>query len=182
MRTKRFFVGLDLPPTLIATLVRLDLQVDSVRWLPAEQLHLTLAFFGEVAPEAEEKLLGKLRAIQFAKFFLPIVGLGTFPSRGDPKVIWIGVGRGHPHLFQLHKLVTDAGLAAGIEPDLRPWHPHITLARCRDVPRATIQRFLRAHAEDDFGLVPIDSFSLQSSRLTPAGSIYHRELRIRARA
>ncbi|HEX3818440.1 MAG TPA: RNA 2',3'-cyclic phosphodiesterase [Chthoniobacterales bacterium] len=182
MSTKRLFVSLDLPPIVAAALVRLNPQLAGVRWLPAEQLHLTLAFFGDVAPEMEEKLAGKLRVIHFARFFLPIAGVGTFPSRGEPKIIWIGVGRGHPHLFQLHKLVTDAALAAGLEPDLRPWHPHITLARCRDVSRQTIQRFLREHADAEFGLTPIDSFSLQSSRLTPAGSVYDCELRISPRA
>ncbi len=153
-----------------------------MRWVSAAQLHLTLSFLGQVAPETEEKLQTQLRAIRFSRFFLPLHGLGTFPAKGRPKVIWLGVGQGHPHLFQLHKRVTDAALAAGIEPDLRPWHPHFTLARCLDVAPQTLARFLRLHAEFDAGLVPIDSFQLKSSRLTAAGSIYQTELSVRAGA
>lgn len=182
MPAQRLFVSLELPASLAETLVRLDPGLPGVRWTAPEQIHLTLAFLGNVAPEAEEKLHVHLSAIQFSRFFLPLSGLGTFPAKGRPKVIWLGVARGHPHLFQLHKRVTDAALAAGLEPDLRPWHPHFTLARCQDVSPQAIAAFLRAQAEFDAGLVPIDSFELKSSRLTPAGSIYQTELSVPATA
>lgn len=178
MRAKRLFVSLELPDAIAEALVRLDPRLRGVRWVAPEQIHLTLCFLGNVAPEAEEKLREKLGAIRFSAFFLPLRGLGTYPGRGRPRVIWLGVGQGHPHLFQLHKRVTDAALGAGLEPDLRPWHPHITLARCQDISAESIRPFLRAHPEDDFGLAPIRSFSLQSSRPTSAGSIYTRELEI----
>ncbi len=176
MPTKRLFVSLELPPSVAQSLASLNPRLPGVRWLTAEQFHLTLAFLGNVTAEAEERLRVELRAIRFARFFLPLNGIGTFPAKGRPKVVWLGVGHGHPHLFQLHKRVTDAALAAGIEPDLRPWHPHFTLARCQDVATQTIGPFLRAKAAFDAGLVPIDSFQLKSSQLTPAGSIYETEL------
>jgi len=50
------------------------------------------------------------------------------PQKARRKFIWIGVGKAHPHLFQIHKRVQEAALAVGIEPELRPWHPHITIA------------------------------------------------------
>lgn len=164
------------------TLVRLNPRLPGVRWTVAEQIHLTLAFLGKVAPEAEEKLRTQLLEIKFASFFLPLNGIGTFPAKGRPKIIWLGVGRGHPHLFQLHKRVTDAALAAGIEPDLRSWHPHFTLARCQDIAKESIRPFLRADEGFDAGLVRIDSFQLKSSRLTPAGSVYTVELIVPAAA
>jgi RNA 2',3'-cyclic 3'-phosphodiesterase len=161
-------------------LVRLNPRLPGVRWLNAEHVHLTLAFLGNVESEAAEKLRNKLQTIHFGSFFLPLQGLGTFPGRGHPKILWAGVGRGHPHLFQLHKRVTDAALAAGLEPDLRPWHPHISLARCQNISRQAIEPFLRQHADFDAGLVPIDAFHLKSSFLTPEGSIYTTELTVSA--
>jgi RNA 2',3'-cyclic 3'-phosphodiesterase len=152
-----------------------------MRWLAAEQIHLTLAFFGNVEADAEEKLRTHLVAIRFTAFFLPVNGLGTFPAKGrPPKIIWVGVGAGHPHLFQLHKRVSDAALAAGLEADLRPWHPHITIARCQDISAQSIRPFLRAHADFDAGLVRIDSFQLKSSLLLPTGSIHTIELAVPA--
>src|SRR6202043_3617319 len=130
-------------------------------------MHLTLGFFPDTSEYVDVALRAKLSAIEFRAFFLPIQGIGTFPPKGPPKIIWIGVGRGHPHLFQLHKRVTDAALAVGLEPDLRPFHPHITLARCRDVSPQSMRKFLQANVDLDAGTVQVESFHLYSSQLTP---------------
>jgi 2'-5' RNA ligase len=53
-----------------------------VRWLKAEQFHITLAFLGNVTAETEEKLRAELLAIRFTRFFLPLNGIGTFPAKG----------------------------------------------------------------------------------------------------
>jgi 2'-5' RNA ligase len=147
-----------------------------VRWLAPEQIHLTLSFLGDVSDEAEEALKKNLHAIKWKAFFLPICGLGTFPGKGRPNILWVGVGHGHPHLFQLHQRVQEAAIGAGLEPDLRSFHPHITLARCRDVSAESVRPFLRAHAAFDAGMIHVESFSLNSSELTSSGSVYRREL------
>ena len=180
VRDKRLFVAIDLPQSVQQCLVRLDPHLPGVRWLLAEQMHITLGFLGNVDASREEKLRELLSAIEWNAFFLPIAGLGTFPGKGRPNIIWIGVGAGHPHLFQLHKRVQDAALAAGLEPDLRPWHPHITLARCRDVSAETVRPFLKGNNDFDAGMIRVDSFVLNSSRLTSAGSIYNLELVVKA--
>jgi len=104
--------------------------------------------------------------------------MGSFPARGQPQVIWIGVGAGHPQLFYLHKRVQDVVLATGLEPDLRPWHPHITIARCRDVSAESVRPFLKKHTDFDGGLVRVNSFALYSSEPRESGSIYTCELTI----
>lgn len=139
-------------------------------------MHLTLAFLGTVPADIQDSLCQKLDAISWKRFFLPLGGLGTFPNKGWPKILWIGVGTGHPHLFQLHKRVQEAILAAGLEPDLRSFHPHVTLARCRDVSPQTIRPFLKSHADLEAGMIHVESFCLNSSELTPAGSVYTPEL------
>jgi 2'-5' RNA ligase len=181
MTAKRLFVSIELPESLREQLAELDPRLRGVRWLEPRQMHLTLSFLGNVAGETQETLMEKLRAISWKSFFLPLVGLGTFPSKGWPKIIWIGVGTGHPHLFQLHKRVQEAVLAAGLEPDLRAFHPHVTLARCRDVSPQTIRPFLKSHAAFDAGLIHVESFQLTSSELTPTGSVYAPELVVAAK-
>src|SRR5947209_12703016 len=176
MTGKRLFVAIELPESTKRLLVDLDPQIYVARWLDAEQMHLTLGFFGVVPEDVDLKLREKLSAIVFGAFFLPIVGVGTFPPKGPPKIIWIGVGRGHPHLFQLHKRVQEAALGAVLEPDLRTFHPHVTLARCQEVSPQTIRPFLKSHADFDAGMIHVEAFSLNSSALTPAGSVYTTEL------
>jgi 2'-5' RNA ligase len=176
---KRLFVAIDLPESTKRFLVDLDPKIRGVRWTDASQMHLTLAFFGDFPEDVALALREKLSAIQFGAFFLPIIGAGTFPPKGPPKIIWIGVGRGHPHLFQVYKRVQEAALAAGIEPELRPWHPHITLARCRDVAPQSIRKFLQSNVDLDAGMIRVEAFHLYSSKLTPAGPIHTRELTVR---
>jgi 2'-5' RNA ligase len=176
MSAKRLFVSIELPRSVAERFAELDPELRGVRWLAPEQMHLTLSFLGDVPEDVAENLKKNLAAIDWKAFFLPLTGFGAFPSKGRPNVIWIGVGSGHPHLFQLHKRVQEAALAAGLEPDLRSFHPHVTVARCRDVSPEAIRPFLKTHASFDAGMIHVESFILNSSQLTPAGSVYTAEL------
>ena len=180
MAGKRLFVAIDIPESVTSLLVDLNPRLPGVRWLKAEQIHLTVSFLGNVGPIAEEALREKLAAIRFQAFFMPVNGVGTFPAKGRPNVIWAGVGKGHPQLFHVHKRVQEAALGAGLEPELRGWHPHITFARCRDVSPETIRPFLKENADFDAGMIRVESFSLHSSIPGPIGSAYTRELEVRA--
>jgi 2'-5' RNA ligase len=177
---KRLFVAIDLPESIRSLLAHLDPKIRGVRWTAAAQMHLTLGFFADVPEAVDLSLREKLSAIEFGAFFLPITGIGTFPQKGPPKIIWIGVGKAHPHLFQIHKRVQESALAVGIEPELRPWHPHITIARCRDVSAQSLRKFLQLNVDLDAGMMRVDAFHLYSSKLTPAGPIHTRELSVRA--
>ena len=181
MTGKRLFISLDVPADVAGVLVRLDPHLPGVRWLRGEQMHLTLSFLGQVGPEAEEALRGALSKISWKRFLLPLCGLGLFPSQGAPRILWIGVGNGHPHLFQLHKRVHEAALHAGLEPELRPFRPHITLARCRDISAASVRPYLRENRDLEIGMFQVESFFLNSSALTSAGSVYTGELEVPAR-
>ena len=178
--SKRLFVAVDLPDSTRQLLADIDPHIRGVRWTEPDQMHLTLSFFDDIPEDAELKLREKLSAIKFGAFFLPVNGVGSFSSRGAPKIIRIGVGKAHPHLFQIHKRVQEAALAAGLEPELRPWHPHITIARCRDVSAQALRKFLQSNTELDAGLIRVEAFHLYSSKLTPAGPIHMRELTVSA--
>jgi 2'-5' RNA ligase len=177
---KRLFVAIDLPESICQLLAGLDPRIRGVRWTDPSQMHLTLGFFGDVPDDVDLTLREKLNPIEFGAFFLSVAGIGTFPAKGAPKIIWIGLGTAHPHLFQIHKRVQEAALAAGLEPELRPWHPHITIARCRDVAPQSLRNFLKTNADFDAGMIRVEAFHLYSSKLTPAGPIHTRELSVSA--
>jgi RNA 2',3'-cyclic 3'-phosphodiesterase len=179
--SKRLFVAIDLPESTRQLLADLDPRIRGVRWIDPAQMHLTLGFFAGVPEDVELKLREKLSAIEFGAFFLPVTAVGSFSAKGAPKIIWIGAGKAHPHLFQIHKRVQEAALAVGIEPELRPWHPHVTIARCRDVSAQALRKFLQSNAEFDAGMIRVDAFHLYSSKLTPAGPIHTRELSVPAK-
>jgi RNA 2',3'-cyclic 3'-phosphodiesterase len=179
--SKRLFVAIDLPDSTRRLLADLDPHIRGVRWTEPDQMHLTLGFFGDIPENIELKLREKLSSIGFRAFFLLVRGVGVFSSKGAPKIIWIGFGKAHPHLFQIHKRVQEAALTVGIEPELRSWHPHITIARCRNVSAQALRKFLQSNAEFHAGMIRVDAFHLYSSKLTPAGSIHTCELTVHCR-
>ncbi len=176
--SQRLFVALDLPAEIRASLAALDPGLRGLRWLPEDQLHLTLSFLGELPEERVGALREQIGAVRVPPFFLPLRGMGSFNARGKPSVVWVGVGQGHPHLFALHKHLQDAVLRAGLEPDLKPFHPHVTVARARDLSKQALQPFLRRHAEEEFGLFKVNGFKLYSSVLAPEGAAYTPEMEV----
>lgn len=174
--SKRLFVALELPDGCRECLVALGRPMHDVRWLDKDQLHLTLAFLGSVTTEEESSVRLQLAEIRVPPFFLAIQGVGVFGSE-TPSVVWAGVGKGHPHLFALHKRVHDALCAAHLDPELRPFHPHITLARVKNVPAQVLRPFLRDHENEEFCLVPMTSFALYSSQPGSSGYRYTVEQR-----
>ena len=165
---KRLFIGLELPPSCKATLAELNPNLRGLRWVGPEQRGL----------EKEGVLHENLSNARVPPFFLPLKGVGFFRSRGRPSVVWVGVGNGHPHLFALHRRVQDAVLRAGLEPDLRPFHPHVTVGRAREISTHTLQPFIRKHADDELGLFEVKEFILFSSLLAPEDATYFPELRV----
>lgn len=132
MQSGRYFLAIALPDGHRKTLLEMRDRSRGVAWTRPENLHLTLRFIGEMEGELAERLAGALQAIRVEPFILPLEGAGAFPQRGRARVLWVGVGAGHPRLFQLRKEVDDTLLRVGVEADLRNFHPHVTTARIRD--------------------------------------------------
>jgi 2'-5' RNA ligase len=175
--SKRLFVGLELPSSCKLALFDLNPNLPGLRWLPKEQLHLTLSFLGEVEASGYDRLCQVLGGVRVPPFFLPLGGVGVFTSRNRPSIVWVGVGNGHPHLFALHRHIQDAVLSAGLEPDLKQFHPHVTVGRANGISNQALQPFIRNHAETDFGLMQVTGFELYSSVLAATGAIHRLEMR-----
>jgi RNA 2',3'-cyclic 3'-phosphodiesterase len=158
-------------------LLSLDPHLAGLRWLTEDQLHLTLSFLGNVDAWAEDRLREAIIAVRVRPFFLPVYGVGVFNIRGSPSVVWAGVGKGHPNLFVLHRRIQDAVLHAGLEADLKPFKPHITVGRAKGISHQALQPFLRTYAETELAMFEVTGFELYSSVLTPAGAIHHVEMR-----
>src|SRR5205823_13234194 len=105
MNAQRLFIAIDLPDEIAESLAALDPHYRGLIFSAPSQIHLTLAFFATVDPTTANLLKEKLAAISFRAFFLPVMGLGVFSRKGMPHILWLAVGYGHPHLFQLYKRV-----------------------------------------------------------------------------
>lgn len=168
----RLFVALALPPAVRDVLAAEAQPLHGVNWTRPEQLHVTLRFLGDVPAEQVDPMIERLAAVKVAPFILPLEDVGTFPPNRPPRVLWIGVGSGHPRLFQLRQRVDDAVLASGVPIDVRTFHPHVTLARCTENAAAAIGHWLHAHREFAAPPIRVDAFDLYASELRPSGAVH----------
>jgi 2'-5' RNA ligase len=131
----RSFVALALPEPNLAALERhlaeCALEAPAYRWVEPDSLHLTLCFLGNLEPEALERVRGELSSVRAAPFSLSLDGRGTFGPRAAPRVVWIGVSQGLDACAALAARVEVACERAGLEPEVRPFRAHVTLARAR---------------------------------------------------
>lgn len=170
--TERLFVALTLPPAIRTLLGQLAQPLPGVKWTPLEQLHLTLRFLGDVTTDQLEAVLAQLATVRVAPFILPVEGVGAFPPSHPPRTLWIGVGSGHPRLFQLRQRLDDALLAARLNLDLRSFHPHVTLARCTEQAAPAALHWLHLHREACAPPFQVEAFDLYASALRPEGAVH----------
>jgi len=160
----RLFVALLPPATVRAELAALARRRLPVRWVPEDNLHLTMRFIGETEPEKLEKFATSLAHVRVEPFILPVEGLGVFPTRGPAKVLWAGVGHAHTRLFQLRKQVDDALLAVDGGLEMRNFHPHFTLGRLDEaVETKDLESFLARHTAFEAPPFRVSEFHLMAS-------------------
>jgi 2'-5' RNA ligase len=144
-----------------------------VAWVTRDNLHLTLKFLGGVEPARLETLAGALAASLAGRpaFAMTIRGLGAFPSRTQPRVLWAGVDDGAATLAALATSVDDALESLDFPRESRRFSAHVTLGRVRQ-PRPN-PRLARALAvESAFGGQLVARVSLMRSELSPRGPRY----------
>jgi 2'-5' RNA ligase len=147
-----------------------------VRWVSRETMHITLWFLGEIDSAQEDRFrnLARAEAAKSPALSIDLCGLGQFPPRGAPRVVWAGC-RG-PDVAKLEALAGVIGNAAktiGVPPDPHPWNAHVTIGRVKSPKNArTLSDRIAAAADQPFGSQTVRAFVLYKSTLTPDGPIY----------
>ncbi len=137
----RVFVAVRVPALLARGIAAvqedLERRLVDVKWVETGNLHLTLRFFGELeAPEIElaRKVVTEV-TWPATPFTVVLEGIGTFPERGRPRVIWAGMAAGRERMVDLARALDEAFAVAGLGRADRPFTPHLTLGRVRDPGR-----------------------------------------------
>ena len=172
----RLFVGLELPLWLKERFAGLAGGLPGARWVPPENYHLTLRFIGETPGYRAEEIDHALSALKARGFSLTFAGMGTFHKGGRTTALWAGVERS-AQLDLLQSKIENALQRAGLEPERRRFSPHVTLARLdNSVPEAKLAAFVQEHNLFRSEPVPIEHFTLFSSRLGKEQSVYTAEV------
>lgn len=170
----RLFVALDLPWPLRERLAQFAFGLPGARWVPPENMHLTLRFIGEVPNWRAEEIDLALHTIKAREFSLVVTGVGVFEKAGRVTALWAGIERS-PQLEHLQTKVETALQRAGLEPERRRFTPHVTLARLDQPANDKITRFMQGNNLFRAEPFSVEHFTLFSSQLGKEGSVYEAE-------
>lgn len=145
-----------------------------VGWVPPENVHLTLAFLGEVPRDGVGPLgMGlDVLASTSAPFEMDVKGVGSFGGR-RPKVIWAGVLEPSGRLAMLQRQVAELCVASGVRLDERGFLPHLTIGRARSSRGGeSLARALEDWRSVELGRCAVRDVRLMRSELLPGGPRY----------
>ena len=183
MSLLRTFIAVEIPPHVQKQIqhetepLRKAIGSSLVRWAPAQNIHLTLKFLGDVSPASVDSLSQMLRteADSSPAFDMEIRELGSFPSLRRPRVLFIGI-QAPAELDALYRGIESACARLGYESEGRDFAPHLTLGRVKqDASALDQQRIRRALEEtkiDSLGTARVNSIHLYKSDLKPTGAVY----------
>jgi 2'-5' RNA ligase len=180
----RSFIAVDLDAAARARLsefqerLRRILQREPIRWVRLEGIHLTLKFLGNQTAVRLEEIESLLRthAREGEAYQLAIAGVGFFPHPGNPRVVWAGIREASGALARWAGGLDGLLASAGIEPERRPFQPHLTLGRFKDRLSPEGRRRLEAELADLESATIAESMArsvdLIRSDLRPEGPVY----------
>lgn len=146
------------------------------RWVRRDGLHLTLHFFGELDAGRVGEVLTAIGPVAAAAppFDLALGGLGSFPPRGAPRVVWLGAAAGVEPLSALAAGCRERLRAAGFAVEDRPFSAHCTLGRPRPGWSAAARASWAEACAREVALRPFtaDAVTLFRSTVGPSGSEY----------
>jgi 2'-5' RNA ligase len=167
----RLFVAIDLPERIKDDITSTYMAIPGTRWVEEAQLHITLRFIGEVDNTITENIMHSLKSASVSPFNLTLKGVGHFPPRKIPRILWVGIAN-NPDLIRLQNKIERSITSTGIEPDTRKFHPHITIARLNSAPPEKVALFLSANSLFTTEPFEVYRFHLYSSHLKKEGA-YH---------
>jgi 2'-5' RNA ligase len=173
----RLFIAIEIPQSVRSTFASLlkdfSAIAPQVKWVRAENLHVTLKFLGETQSAKLGPLLNALSSVRSADpVNLEFRGLGFFPHEKRPRVFWAGM-EASANLKTLAEEIDQAAHPLGFPLEERPFTPHLTLARFQPpgIPPKLLQAIQEKSAQG-FGSLRTGEFHLIESKLKPTGAEY----------
>ena len=167
----RLFIAVDLPAEIKNNLEKMSFGIPGAKWIDPQQIHLTVRFIGEVDGTTFLDIKTALEQVSLKPFSLALKGVGHFPPRGKPRVLWVGIEQSQP-LQSLKGRIDKILATVGLQPEGRKFSAHITLARLKNSPIHMVANFLAGNGLFSQEPFEIKDFKLYSSTLTPKGAIH----------
>lgn len=170
----RLFVAADLPDDVRDKVTSICHDVPGARWVPPEQLHLTLRFLGDRDDSMLAGIRRSLADVKDKPFPLAVRGVGHFPPGRHPRVLWVGLESCEP-LLVLQQDIERVLVESGVPAEPRRFSPHITIARLKESVPGKVEAFEAANRLLATAPFLVTEFHLYSSTLSSRGAIHRRE-------
>jgi len=185
MSVIRAFIAIDLSPEIRRMLEQVTRQLKErlagvpIRWVPAENIHLTLMFLGDVSVKNLEILTKVLQneVSSHQSFEFSVGGLGAYPNTRHARVLWVGV-EAPAELLNIQRGIETAVSRLGYAREDRPFSAHLTLGR---VSRNAVSKDIHLISEvlestkvGFLGAARVNAIHLLKSDLKPTGAVYSR--------
>ena len=178
----RCFIALDLPTPVINHLSKVTTPLRErydIRWVPREQMHMTLLFGGDMDTYAADALMDMVGTVDLPAMSLSLAGFGAFPPKGLPRVVWAGIGGDAAMVTELQRELTEHAEPLGIEREKRGFTPHVTLGRVQGQFGLLALLDQLKKLADELNPKPFapTALTMYRSTLTPKGPFYEVMLR-----
>ena len=142
-----------------------------VRWVSPQNLHFTIKFLGEVKSSNLDELKDCVAktASETCQFWLNLNNTGFFPSKKNPRVIWIGADSGADNMLMMFQSLENHLEKVGFDREVRAFSPHLTIGRVRKDKKIAAPESLPEFGQESF---LVSSLALIKSTLTPNGPVY----------
>jgi len=142
-----------------------------VRWVPPDNLHVTLRFLGPFSMERIDQYSRWMeKASRHLPFVLRVGGVSGFPSPSSARVVYVGARDDSGRVKKVYDVLDKGAAACGLNREGRSYTPHITVARARKpvkIPGRIVERYARDWLE-----MKVDRLVLYRSTLSSEGSEY----------
>jgi 2'-5' RNA ligase len=167
----RLFAAVPIPETIAEGLSRHQRGLPGANWRPAEALHITLRFAGDIPENRADDFAAELSRVNGDPLDLTLSGVGAFGEGEHIHAVWAGLEES-PGLRRLAARCEAAARRAGLKPDKRAYAPHVTLAYLRRPDPGRVAAWIQGHNLLKSPPFQARTFALFSSHQTHEGTRY----------
>ena len=176
----RSFLAFELPLDIKRIVARVSGEIRkstlNVRWAEVDNIHLTVVFMGNIRTEEIKAIeeASKKACLKHAPFDISVKGMGSFPNKRNPRVIWLGLNGDLERMSYFRNALQKALKPFGIKEEKRRFTPHLTLGRFRKSNRAYFQldEFILRYKDLESPVRSLKELILFQSDLKPGGAVY----------
>lgn len=156
------------------TTIKKDLSgIVSGSWVKPENFHITYKFLGNTNAEKISSII-EILIKEFKEEIqtdITVEGLGVFPNLENPKVLFYKVLE-NKILKEIYDLIEDRLSILGYKREIKPFIPHITILRIKEVKQSQFIEKLKKYEKTVFLNQKTITVDLIESILNPKGAVY----------